>query len=157
MASQRLLGRLLRLRELEEELSRVTLERAAWGMGRLERELEATAREQAEGRHGFLRGVRENNAAERAGGVLVMCVAGGLRGRIEVKLAEAELELARQREEYLLRRSTRLQAETLLDEAHAEAEAELGRRAQQMQDDWYGRRRQAAVRDAMDDGANSQG
>jgi hypothetical protein len=56
-------------------------------------------------------------------------------------LKEAERELERQREEFLRRRVDRRQVETLVTEARLGAEQEAGRRAQQMLDDWYGRRR----------------
>lgn len=52
--------------------------------------------------------------------------------------AEADVEAGRQ--EFLTRRTERQQAETLLEQERQAAARETARRAQQMLDDWFGRR-----------------
>ena len=146
MAVKRVLTRLLRLRELEEELSRVELESAVGQRSRIERELETARARQAQGRRRF---VAEAGNGETVGwmAALVQMEQARTHGdRIEGSLAAAEAEVARQRQEFMERRVDREQVETLLDGAHREAEIEAGRRAQQMLDDWYGRREKKAAR-----------
>ena len=60
--------------------------------------------------------------------------------KIRTRFDASEAEVARQREEFLLRRTERRQVETLVDDQQAMDVIETARRAQQMLDDWYGRR-----------------
>jgi len=141
MAMRNVLSRLLRIRELEEEQSRVRLEELAGARARVGLEMESAIRENGDGRAWFQQAIAGGDALGRAEGLAAMEVAGLRRAWIAPLLREAEEELERQREEFLGRSTDRLQAETLDAEARAGAELEAGRRAQQMLDDWYGRRR----------------
>jgi len=140
MAEKRVLHRLLRLRELEEELSRVQLEAAVADRDRVAEELAAAAERQALGRKGFVASLGDVDTAERTGGILSMEQARLQRGRIEPRLQAADAGIVRQREEFLSRRIGRRQVETLVEREEAEARTENNRRAQQMLDDWFGRR-----------------
>ena len=140
MPDKRILGRLLRLRELEEELNRMSLEAAARARELVSREMVAVTQWQTRGRDGFRHGVWDADEVERMGAMVDMEQAQTQRKGIDQKLEDAELEVARQHQEYLLRRTSRLQVETLVEDAHQLEEAEAGRRAQQMLDDWYGRK-----------------
>ena len=141
MAVKPMLERLLRLRELEEEQSRLELERASTVHARVEQQRNSVARRQAVMRRAFVAGIEAGNNLGRSGAVIEMERAREQTAQIELRLAAAERELRRQREEFLVRRTSRRQVETLVDEAKAELELMASRRAQQMLDDWYGRRR----------------
>jgi hypothetical protein len=139
MAAKRLLTQLLRLREIEEEQSRRELEVAVGNQNQVEREMEVARRRQSQGRGRFVSGISDQDTAGRTGGAIEMELASAQRARIEPRLYAAEAEVSRQREEFLLRRMGRRQVETLIEDAQAERESEICRRAQQILDDWYGR------------------
>jgi hypothetical protein len=137
MAVSRALRRLLRVRELEEEQSRLAVESATGKLHRLEQALSATGERDRRGRRlveasaytGELRdriaGLEETRASARMVAVLVP--------RIE----SSEYEVSRLREEFLSKRVERLQAETLIKETEARGAIESGRHAQQGLDDWF--------------------
>jgi flagellar biosynthesis chaperone FliJ len=135
---------LLRLRELEEESSRLQLESAVGNRNRIERELELLVERQAGGRKNFVAGVEGRDGLSRVAGLMEIEQARRSLVYMVPKLKEADLEVAREREEFLRRRTGRRQVETLVDQAHVLAEVEAGRRAQQILDDWFGRRSQGA-------------
>jgi flagellar export protein FliJ len=139
MAAKRVLTQLLRLREIEEEQSRRELEVAIGNQNEMEQELEVARRRQSQGRGRFGSGIADQDAAGRTGGAIEMELASRQHARIQPRLHAAEAEVLRQREEFLLRRMGRRQVETLIENAQAERESEIGRRAQQILDDWYGR------------------
>lgn len=141
MAGSRVLKRLARLRELEEEQSRLELEYAARQRAEVADGVNAAAEARAAGRRSFVRGVVEGDGLERVVGLTTMRQAEGRRTALLPYLAEADRQLALQRDEYLMRRTERRQVETLMAEQRAEEEREAARRAQQMLDDWYGRKR----------------
>ena len=140
MAEKRVLARLLKLRELEEELSRVELEAAIAARSRIEGEMSAAEDRRVQGRRSFADALGDVDTAGRTGGVMEMEQAKLQRLRIQPRLEAADSAAAWQREEFLARRTSRRQVETLLDNHRQQAEIEAGRRAQQMLDDWYGRR-----------------
>jgi len=140
MSVKPVLARLLRLRELEEEQSRLELEAAVAAQGSVERERNAVAQRQASERRAFVAGVEGGDYRVCTGAIVEMEQARSERGRIEVRLAGVENEVRRQREEFIARRTSRKQVSTLVDAAREESEVEVARRVQQMLDDWYGRR-----------------
>jgi flagellar export protein FliJ len=142
MAVRRVLTRLLRLRELEEEQSRIELEAAVGDRNRIQQDMAAAADRQMQGRRSFAAGIAGKDALGRTGAVMEMEQARQQRLRILPRLETMEAEVARQREEFLLRRTGRRQVETLVENEKGMAAIEAGRRAQQMLDDWYGRRKQ---------------
>jgi hypothetical protein len=144
MAVSRALRRLLRVRELEEEQSRLALETATGELHRLEQALSATGERGRCGRRlveasaytGELRdrlaGLEETRASARTVAVLVP--------RIE----SSEGEVYRLRQEFLNKRVERLQAETLIKETEARDSIESGRSTQQGLDDWFRSRQHRA-------------
>ncbi len=138
------LRRLLQLRLLEEDQSRLALESAVAELHRLERAVEAAAERGRHSRELVRIGIRSNELPDR--------IAGLEEGHLAVRqglLLEAAVGPSRQeagilREKYLSARVERLQVETLLQEAEAAAALDAGRRTQQAVDDWHGSRRQSA-------------
>ncbi len=141
MLIKRTLNRLLRLRELEEEQSRLELELAVAERNRTQQVIALAARRQALGRSNFAAGIVEQNRLARAAGLLEIEDARKQCLRLHPRLEAADAEVARQQAEFLLRRTGRRQVETLAENEQDKAEVEAGRRAQQMLDDWYGRRK----------------
>jgi flagellar export protein FliJ len=142
MAVRRVLTRLLRLRELEEEQSRIRLESAVGDRDRVQEGLARAAEYLTLGRQSFTTAIVNRDALGRTGAVLETEQARQQRLRILPRLQAAEAEVTRQREEYLLRRTGRRQVETLVENEKEMATVEAARRAQQILDDWYGRRGQ---------------
>jgi len=140
LASIRILGRLLRLRELEEDQGRLLLKAAAVVREELSGEMTDAIEEAELGRRTFHFGVERSDSIDRAAGLVASGAGERLREHLKPRLRAAELELERQRTEFLNRRTSRLQVETLEAEARLLENADAGRRAQQMLDDWYGRR-----------------
>ena len=140
MAEKRVLARLLRLRELEEELSRQSLELAVTERRQVQREMEAARSCEVQGRANFVGGLGEADSAGRVGGTLEMEFARRRQLALRPLMDAADERVSRQREEFLHRRMERRQVETLVANQRTAADVEAGRRAQQMLDDWYGRR-----------------
>jgi len=140
MTGRKVLDRLLRLREMEEEQSRHELEAAVGDRNRVAAELKNAIDRQAMGRRSLVSGIEERDCFGRTSAVIEMERARRMRMRVEPRLEAAEVEVKRQREEFLLRRAAREQVETLVDQERAATLEKTGRRAQQMLDDWYGRR-----------------
>lgn len=138
MTVSRALRRLLRIRDLQEEQSRLVLESALGELHRLENAMTTTSVRDRQGRSLIqssaqtgelpdrLAGLEETRAARRHAAVLLP--------RID---ATGE-EVAGLRQEFLLRRVERRQAETLIQETEARDSIESSRRSQQTLDDWYG-------------------
>jgi flagellar biosynthesis chaperone FliJ len=140
MPGKRVLQRLLRIRELREEQSRVELEAAVGQRNRVGEEfMEAKSRE-TQGRSAFVAGISEDDRIGRAAGMIEMEQARKERPRIATRLEAANAEVERQRDEFLAHRTARRQVETLVSAKQATLRAEAARRAQQTLDDWYGRR-----------------
>lgn len=141
------LRRLLRIRDLEEEQLRVVLESAMADLHALEQALAAARKRQRRGRErvGAARDAAEHISAlvESESGAMHTKTLGG-------RVADAEREAARLRQQYLSKRIERRQAETLIREAEARDAAEEARRAQQGHDDWFGGRRQRVLHRSED-------
>jgi hypothetical protein len=69
---------------------------------------------------------------------------------LEPRIKAQEEEVVARRQEYLLKRIERRQAETLIQESEAREAIEADRRGQQSLDDWYGARQ---YREGADAGA----
>jgi flagellar biosynthesis chaperone FliJ len=139
--SAKTLRRLTRIRELEEEQSRLALEAAARSREQAAAELLAAHQERLDGRSDLVRGVEHNDPRDRQTGLIRMQVATRHAEHLRPQLQQLDEQLTRQRDEYLARRTARRQVETLLGEAELRARQEADRRAQQMLDDWFGRKR----------------
>jgi flagellar export protein FliJ len=140
MPGKRVLQRLLRIRELQEEQSRVELEAAVGHRNRVADELVETKSRQAQGRSAFVAGISDRDRTGRAAGMIEMEQARKEQPRIATRLEAANAKVERQRNEFLEHRTARRQVETLVSAEQAALREEAARRAQQTLDDWYGRR-----------------
>jgi flagellar biosynthesis chaperone FliJ len=130
------LRKLLRIRELEEEQSRIALETALGEMNRLKRALAGTAQSGQAARRLFASGVQSGNLTDRVAGVQ------------EMRAADtAGPEVATLRERFLATRVQRRQAESLVNESKSRAELEEGRRSQRDLDDLHRARTQRKSED----------
>ena len=142
MASQKKLIRLRRLREIEEEQSRLELERAVVVRNRLERDLEQAVEQQLRDKQEFVACVSVDDRPGRTGATIAAGLTGRMRSSLASHLRDWDRTVTELREEYLLRRIGRQQIETLVGAMRRDEETVAGHRAQQMLDDWYGRRNQ---------------
>lgn len=137
MAVSRAMHRLLRVREMEEELSRAALEKA---MGELRR-LEAVRKQAVErGRRGRLLVVVSagtGEIADRIAGLEEICTAQRHVAALTPRIADAELVVSARRGEFLAKRMARRQVETLIRKAETNEAAEFGRREQREADHWF--------------------
>jgi flagellar export protein FliJ len=141
------LRKLLRIRELEEEQSRIALETALGEMNRLKRALAGTAQSGQAARRLFASGVQSGNLTDRVAGVQEMRAADNLAGALSRKLVTAGPEVATLRERFLATRVQRRQAESLVNESKSRAELEEGRRSQRDLDDLHRARTQRKSED----------
>jgi hypothetical protein len=137
MAVSRALRRLLRIRELQEEQSRLALESALGELHRLEHALTATFARDRRGRSLIQASAQTGHLTDRLAGLeetrSASLHAAALRPRID-GMGE---EVTDRRLEFLSKRVERRQAETLIQETEARDAIEAGRRGQQALDDWY--------------------
>lgn len=141
MPVSRALRQLLRIRELEEEQSRLALELAVSELRRLEQALDASAQWDRRGRGLIDASARSGALTDRLSGLEESRAAGRLKAALTPRIAEEEQEVAALREKFLERRVERRQAETLIEESEARDEIEAGRRHQMALDDWHRSRR----------------
>jgi len=140
MPGKGVLQRLLRIRELREEQSRVELEAAVGQRNRVAQELVEAKSRQAQGRSAFVAGISDRDRTGRAAGMIQMEQARKEQPHIATRLEAANAEVERQRDEFLAHRTARRQVETLVNAEQASLQEEAARRAQQTLDDWYSRR-----------------
>jgi flagellar biosynthesis chaperone FliJ len=140
MAVSRALRRLLRIRELQEEQSRLALESALGELHRLEHALAAAVERGRRGRSLIQASAQSGELTDRLAGFeetrSAKLHAAALRPRIN-GMGE---EVTDRREEFLSKRVERRQAETLIQETEAREAIVDGRRGQQALDDWYSSR-----------------
>ncbi len=144
MAVSRSLRRLLRIRELEEEQSRLDLESALGELHRIESALRATAVRNRQGRELVTLSAHTGEVADRLAGIEETRLAERHAEALTPMAAEAEIDAAAAREAFLLKRVERRQAETLIREIEARDAVEAGRQGQHAVDDWYLNRPQPA-------------
>jgi flagellar export protein FliJ len=144
MAVSRALRRLLRIRDIEEEQSRLALEAARADLSRLKHSLESTVERDRRGRQLVERSVRSGELPDRLAGLEEARAAVRLAQALAPRILDAEQDVAGLREQYLEKRIERRQAETLIEEAEARDALDTERKSQQGLDDWYGNRVHAA-------------
>jgi flagellar export protein FliJ len=127
--------RLLRIRELEEEQSRIALETALGEMNRLKAALLRTAQHGQAARRLFASSVQSGDVTDRVACLQEMRAADNLTEVLSGKLATAAPEVARLRERFLATRVQRKQAESIIKESDSRAEIEEERRNQRDLDD----------------------
>lgn len=137
MAASRALRRLLRVRDLEEEQSRLALESALSELNQLEDALKATVERERRGRRLVESSARTGELPDRLAGIEEMHAADRLFAVLEPRIAAKEEEVTARRQEFLLKRVERRQAETLIRESEAQEAIETDRRSQQELDNWY--------------------
>jgi flagellar biosynthesis chaperone FliJ len=129
--------RLLRIRELEEEQSRLALESAMGDVHRLEHARVAGIERDRRGRQLVHASIRSGEFRDRLAGLEESRAADRIELVLAPRIADAEQEVSSAREDYLSSRVERRQAETLIEEAEARETADRERRSQQALDDWY--------------------
>jgi flagellar export protein FliJ len=129
------LRRLLRIRELEEEQSRIALETALGEMNRLKAALLGTAQRGQEARRLLASSLQSGNPTDRVACLHEMGATDNLASALSRKLATAAPEMVRLRERLLAKRILRQQAESVIKESDARAESEEERRNQRDLDD----------------------
>ncbi|MDE3188541.1 MAG: hypothetical protein KGM96_13585 [Acidobacteriota bacterium] len=131
------LRRLLRIRELEEEQSRLALESAVGELSSLEQALTETAGRDRQGRQLVSFSAQSGELPDRLAGLEESRAALRLGAALEERRNAAEQEAERLRQSFLIRRVERLQAETLIETREATDAIEAKRRGQQALDDWH--------------------
>lgn len=134
------LKRLLRIRELEEELSQSALESAVAEREHFQRKLELAVARKRTGRSLWEEGIQskqKDQADQRQAALEEMRIGARLADSASAQLAEAEVQLSARRESYLATRTQRRQAETLIEEAQRDDAQIKLRRNQQELDEWF--------------------
>ena len=137
MAVSRAMRRLLRVRELEEEQSRLALESALGELNRLRNALNATAERDRRGRRLVAASAQTGEVQDRLAGLVESRAAGRLADVLSARIETAAQEAAELQQSFLVRRVERRQVETLIEETEAQDEVEASRRGQQALDDWH--------------------
>jgi flagellar biosynthesis chaperone FliJ len=137
MPVSRSLRRLLRIRDLEEEQSRLALESALGELNRLEHALAASTERDRRGRKLVGASVRSGELPDRVAGLEETQAAGRRAAVLAPRIAQTELAVVALRQEFLGKRVERRQAQTLIEENEARDAVEAGRHGQQALDDWY--------------------
>jgi hypothetical protein len=140
MGPSRTLRRLLRIRDLEEEQSRLALESSVGELNRLRDALKANVERERRGRRLIEASARTGELPDRLAGLEEAHMADRLFAVLEPRIAAKEEDVMARRQEFLLKRVERRQAETLIEDAEAQEAIESERRGQQALDNWYGSR-----------------
>jgi hypothetical protein len=141
MAVSRALRRLLRIRELEEEQNRLALESASGELNCLEVALTAAFERERQGRRLVESSTYSNQMMDRLAGLEETRSAGLYVVALGPKIDAKQEEVAARRQEFLVKRVERRQAETLIEETEAREAIEADRHGQQSLDDWYSSRK----------------
>ena len=131
------LKRLLRIRELEQEQHRITLESALGELRLLEDALDRASARERDGRSSFSDSVRARELSECHSARVETMIGSHHTLALEPHIARAEAEASRRRHAFLLKRIERRQAETLISATRAADAIEEARQSQQALDDRY--------------------
>jgi len=131
------LRRLLRIRDLEEEQNRLALESALGELNRLEGALTATCERDRRGRRLVEAGIRMDQFSDRLAGLEESRSASRHAEALGPRIEDKSEEVIARRQEFLLKRVERRQAETLIRECEAQEAIEANRHGQQVLDNWY--------------------
>jgi hypothetical protein len=137
MAVSRAMRRLMQVRVLEEELREAALESAVGDLRRMELALVAAKERERNGRQQVTASANTGELVDRIAGLEETRAALRHGAALKPRIAEAELEVARRRLEFLAKRIERRQVETLIQETEAEDAIDAGRHAQRELDDWF--------------------
>ena len=100
MAVSRAMRRLIEVRELEEELSQAALESAVGDLRRMESALTAAKERERNGRRQVTASASTGELVDRIAGLEETRAAGRHGAALKPRIAEAELEVARRRQEF---------------------------------------------------------
>jgi hypothetical protein len=150
VAVSRALRRLLRIRNLEEEQSRIALESAIGDLRRLEHAQAATAERDLRGRRLVESSVHTGELTDRLAGLEEQRAADRFQRKLSPRILDAEQDVAGLREDFLDMRVERRQAETLVKESEARDALDSDRKSQQGLDDWFRNRLHRVKLDTKD-------
>ncbi len=137
MAVSRALQRLLSIRKLQEEQSRLALESALGELNRLRSALTAAAARDRRGRLLVSASALTGELPDRLAGLEERSAAVRQAAVISVRIEHAELAVAQVHQKFLLQRVERSQAETLIQETQVQDDVKSSRRRQQELDNWH--------------------
>ena len=137
MASARLLRRILGIRQMEEDQSRRLLELAVGELTQLETALSQAKQRESTGRGLVRSSASSGEVLDRIAGLEEARSAASRAAALEPRIRKAEERATSLRQDFLARRTARLQAETLADAEAAREAAASERKGQQALDDWY--------------------
>jgi hypothetical protein len=137
MAVSRAMRRLLRVREIEEELSRAALESATGDLNHLEAALATAEKRERGGRRLVAASVGSGEIVDRIAGLEETGAARRHAAALKPMIADMELVVTARRQEFLAKRIERRQVETLIRETEAGDAIQSGRRSQRELDDWF--------------------
>jgi flagellar biosynthesis chaperone FliJ len=134
MAVSRALERLLAIRKLEEEQTRLALESALGELHRLRSALKAAVARDRRGRQLVAASAQTGELADRLAGLEEMRAAVRQAKIIAARIEHSDIEVAGLRGKFLAKRIERRQAETLIEETKAQDAVTSSRRGQQEMD-----------------------
>jgi hypothetical protein len=140
MSILKALERLRRIRCLEEEQRRLTLETAVARLQLFKQARDSADKMERQGRARVTASAVSGELTDRVAG-WVETESGRQRAQmLQPRIAAAEVEAVEQRREFLEKRVARRQAATLIEEAEARNELDAERRSQRSIDEWFGAR-----------------
>lgn len=148
MPVSRSLRRLLHIRTLQEQQSRMELESALGELRQLEHALASAASRATRGRALIGSSANTGELADRLAGLEEARAASRHTASLQPRIEDAREDASELRRHFLDRRVERRQAETLVSEAEARDAIDVDRRTQQALDDAFGSRRMRAQRNA---------
>jgi hypothetical protein len=155
MAVSRAMRRLLRVRGLEEEQCRRELETANGVLNHLETALVATAERSLQGRKLVQDSVRRGELQDRLAGLEETRIADRCATALQPMIAAQKENVEQLRENFLMKRVERRQAETLIEECEAAEAVIVDRKGQQELDNWYNVRRYRQEQEAEQEHADA--
>ena len=160
------LRRLLRIRDLEQEQHRRALESALSELRLLEEALERATERERGGRSGFAASVLDlspeperhpdRRPLELQSALIETSIGKSHAQALAPRISRAAAQAALRRQEFLLKRMERRQAETLIRESEAAEAVDAIRQGQQRLDDWFLARTRGDRRDAAPSEASAE-
>ena len=144
MTMRHSLHRLLRLRSLLEDVSRVELEAKLQGLNQVESALARSQETARASRQRQFAGIVDDRNADRLEAQAMSEWVARERGALEKALHGRVLEVDAAKAAYLERRKESRQVEGIIEAREAAAGVALDRREQRELDDWFGQRSRSA-------------
>ncbi|HEX8812060.1 MAG TPA: hypothetical protein VF742_08720 [Terracidiphilus sp.] len=135
------LKRLLRIRDLEQEQHRRALESALAELHQLEDALARATTRERDGRSSFAASVLDREPDERTVDLQSSRIESAIGQKhlqvLTPRVSRAEVQTTMRRQEFLLKRMERRQAETLIQETETADAVEAVRQSQRKLDEWF--------------------